>query len=121
VARCEQGYLCEICGQDVEGLTESALYLRFVIGEVRPDVLHQLRERHIRCDTELAQYIVDAAFEPIICTGPFAKAGLDADYVRERESLVTRGWQRLRQLPDLGLPILEYPLPEVLAAWQREE
>jgi hypothetical protein len=27
---------------------------------------------------------------------------------------VTRGWQRLQELPALGLPLTEYPLPEVL-------
>ena len=28
MARCDQGYLCDVCGQDVEAITESDLYLR---------------------------------------------------------------------------------------------
>ncbi len=31
---------------------------------------------------------------------------------------MTRGYLRLRELPGLGLPITEYPLPEVRARWQ---
>ena len=31
----------------------------------------------------------------------------------EQEERVTRAWRRLQQLPGSGLPILEYPLPEV--------
>ena len=34
MARCDQGYLCEVCGRDVEAITESDLYLRYVLGEV---------------------------------------------------------------------------------------
>src|SRR5437764_510005 len=32
MAACETGYLCEICGRDVEAITESDLYLRYVLG-----------------------------------------------------------------------------------------
>jgi hypothetical protein len=28
---------------------------------------------------------------------------------------VTRGWIRLKEVAGLGIPIIEYPLPEVLA------
>ena len=121
MALCEQGYLCEVCGGDVEGITESDLYLRYVLGEVPPEKLHILRERHIRCNPTLAQFIVDPQFEPIRCEGPFAKDGLDSAYVAEQEARVTRGWRRLQEIPSLGLPtIQEYPLPEVIAAWQAE-
>ena len=41
MARCERGYLCEVCGGEVEELTESDLYLRYVLGEVDPELLHQ--------------------------------------------------------------------------------
>jgi hypothetical protein len=118
MTRCEEGYLCEVCGQDVAAITDSDLYLRYVLGEVPPERLHTLRERHIRCNPALAQFIVDPAFEPVRCEGPFAKENLDPAYVAEEEARVTRGWRRLQELPSLGLPILEYPLPEVRAAWQ---
>jgi hypothetical protein len=115
MARCERGYLCEVCGQDVGEITESDLYLRYVLGEVLPEQLHLARERHIRCNPALAQYIVDPAFPPVRCDGFFAKETLDTEYVAAEEARVTRGWRRLQELPGLGLPILEYPLPEVCA------
>lgn len=111
MARCEQGYLCEVCGQDVGEITESDLYLRYVLGEVPPERLHLARERHLRCNPTLAQYIVDPAFPPVRCEGFFAKETLDAEYVAGEEARVTRGWRRLQELPHLGLPIVEYPLP----------
>jgi hypothetical protein len=58
MARCEQGYLCEVCGKDVAEITDSDLYLRYILGEVPPEELHLRRERHLRCNPELAQYIV---------------------------------------------------------------
>jgi hypothetical protein len=118
MARCEQGYLCDVCGKDVEAITESDLYLRYVMGEVSPLELPNQRERHIRCNPATAQYIVDPAFEAIVCAGMFAKANLDADFVRQQEELVTRAWRRLQELPTLGLTIPEYPLPEVLERWK---
>ena len=120
MARCDQGYLCEVCGEEVEEITESDLYLRFVLGEVPPEQLHLQRERHLRCNSSLAQFIVDPIFPPVQCEGAFAKNQLDPAYVSEEETRVTRGWRRLQELPRLGLPILEYPLPEVLARWESE-
>jgi hypothetical protein len=119
VAKCEEGYLCDVCGGDVESLSESDLYLRYVIGLIDPETLHTTRERHIRCNPALAQFIVDSGFQPMAVTGAFDKRQLDADYVREREQLVTRGWKRLVEL-DHHRPatILEYPLPEVRTAWR---
>lgn len=119
MARCEQGYLCDVCGRDVEEMTDSDLYLRFILGEVPPETLHVNRERHIRCDPALAQFIVDPAFAPVVCEGPFAKQFLDPVYVAEEETRVTRAWRRLQELPALGLPLTEYPLVEVRRAWQR--
>ena len=120
MTRCEEGYLCEVCGQDVAAITDSDLYLRYVLGEVPPERLHTLRERHIRCNPALAQFIVDPGFEPVRCAGPFAKENLDPAYVAEEEARVTRGWRRLQELPSLGLPIIEYPLPEVRQALRRD-
>ncbi len=114
MAKCEEGYLCDVCGGDVEAITESDLYLRYVIGQIDPETLHTTRERHIRCNPTLAQFIVDDAFEPMVAEGPFDKRQLDADYVVRQEAFITRGWRRLAEinrLPDLA--ILEYPLREV--------
>jgi len=113
MARCEEGYLCEVCGRDVEALTDSDLYLRYVIGMVDPETLHTSRERHIRCNPALGQFIVDESFEPVLCQGAFAKQMLDATFVKQREELVTRGWRRLREVAGSKIPILEYPLPEI--------
>jgi hypothetical protein len=113
MARCERGYLCEVCGQEVGEITDSDLYLRYVLGEVPPEQLHILPERHIRCNPSLAQYVVDPAFAAVRSEGMFAKEGLDPAFVAAEEQRVTRGWRRLQELPGLGLPILDYPLPEV--------
>ncbi|MBO0697857.1 MAG: hypothetical protein J2P46_05660, partial [Zavarzinella sp.] len=96
MARCDEGYRCEVCGRDVEGITESDLYLRYVLGEVPLEMLHRLPERHIRCNPALAQYIVDSGFPPVMCEGPFAKSNFDPEYVRSEEIRVTRGWRRLQ-------------------------
>ncbi len=115
MAKCDEGYLCEVCGKDVGQITESDLYLRYVIGMIEPEVLHTSKERHIRCNPSLAQFIVDERFEPIFVEGDFDKRRLDPEFVRNREALVTRGWQRLREVLDSEDAIINYPLPEVLA------
>ena len=98
----------------MESIADSELYLRYVIGLIDPETLHTTRERHIRCNPPLAQFIVDEQFEPVVVEGPFDKRQLDPAYVAERESLVTRGWRRLCELDRQPEPtILEYPLPEV--------
>ena len=119
MAKCEQGYLCDVCGREVEQMTDSDLYLRFILGEVPLDALHVSRERHLRCNATLAQFIVDPAFTPVACEGPFAKQSLDPASVTEQEERVTRAWRRLQELPGMGLPLVQYPLPEVRQAWQR--
>lgn len=110
MARCERGYLCEVCGAEVEEITDSDLYLAYVLGEVPAEELLRRRERHIACNPERAQYIVDADWPAVRCEGAFDKAGLDAGYVAEEEARVTRGWRRLREVRALGLPIELYPL-----------
>jgi hypothetical protein len=116
MAKCEQGYLCDVCGQDVADMVDSDLYLRYVIGELDPEVLHTHKERHIRCNPTLGQFIVDDEFAPIVVDGPFAKRHLDPAFVRERETLVTRGWRRLKELMSGDeSAIINYPLPEVRA------
>jgi hypothetical protein len=118
VARCEQGYLCDVCGGDVEQLFDSDLYLRYVIGQVDPETLHTTRERHIRCNPTLAQFIVDAEFEAVLIDGDFDKRRLDPAFVQQQERLLTRGWKRLRELAHQeGVSLLDYPLAEVRAQW----
>jgi len=110
MARCDEGYRCTVCNGDVEDIDESELYLRYVLGEILLERMHRFPERHLRCNPAVAQYIVDDAFEPVICPGPFDKRSLDADYVHGEEHRITRGWRRLRAIPTLGLALPEYPL-----------
>jgi hypothetical protein len=121
MARCDQGYLCDVCGEQVEELSDSDLYLRYVLGEVDPERLHELPERHLRCNPVLAQFIVDPGFEPVVVAGAFSKAQLAADFVAAEESRVTQAYLRLQAIPGLGLAITEYPLPEVRLRWQSSD
>ena len=49
----------------------------------------------------------------------FDRRTLDATYVRQQERLATRGWRRLKEVAgqQSSIPIIDYPLPEVRAAW----
>ncbi|MBA3315156.1 MAG: hypothetical protein M3552_13000 [Planctomycetota bacterium] len=113
MAKCDEGYLCEVCGREVKGITESDLYLRYVTGEIDGQALLASPERHLRCNPFLAQFIVDSGFAPISVDGPFSKEFMEPTEVVAKEDLVTRGWRRLREVRKLGLPISEYPLEEV--------
>lgn len=112
MARCEQGYLCEVCGEEVVDVTVSDLYLRFIIGEIDSRALLAAPERHLRCNPVMAQFIVDPAFEPVVVEGPFSKQNFDAADSQRREEVVTRGWRRLQEVQGLGIPISDYPLEE---------
>src|SRR3954454_6407512 len=103
MAKCDEGYRCEVCGRDVEAIAESDLYLRYVLGEVPLELLHRLPERHVRCNPALAQYVADPGFAPAACPGPVGKAALDPACVAAEEERVTRGWRRLQAIPTLGL------------------
>jgi hypothetical protein len=120
MARCERGYLCVVCGEEVEEIDESDLYLKYVLGDVDGDFLHRLPERHIRCDPVLAQFIRAESFPPVSVEGAFAKEHLDREFVASEEARVTRGYMRLREVAGAGLPIWEYPLPEVRARQQSQ-
>lgn len=115
MAKCDQGYLCEVCGEGVEHITDSDLYLRYILGDVDGRALLTAPERHLRCNPTQAQFIVDESFEPVLVEGPFDKRMMDADFVRSEEERITRGWRRLQEVASLGIPIAEYPLPEVKA------
>ncbi len=71
MAKCDEGYLCTICGGDVGNVTDSELYLRFVIGLIDPELLHATPEKHIRCNPTLAQFIVADDFEPSLSRARF--------------------------------------------------
>jgi hypothetical protein len=120
MAKCDEGYICDVCGEEVEAITESDLYLRYVIGMLDPEILHTSAERHLRCNPSLAQFIVDERFDAVVLEGDFDKRQLDVTFVQERESLVTRGWKRLQEIARSDLSILEYPLPEVCKALRRQ-
>ena len=111
--RCEQGYLCDVCGEEVEEIADSALYLQYVIGEIPARELMSHPERHLRCHPYLAQFVVAAEFPPVMMEGPFTKVNLDPTEVARMEDLVTRGWRRLQAVRALGLPISEYPLEKM--------
>jgi hypothetical protein len=111
MARCEQGYLCSVCGRDVEEITESELYLSYVLGEVDGELLDRLPERHIRCNPSLAQFIVTELFPPVIVGGPFSKARLDPEFVCDEEKRITSGYLRLVELSREKKPLSKYPLP----------
>lgn len=112
MAKCDQGYLCEVCGEEVPNISQSDLYLRYIIGEISSRELLSAPERHLHCNPTLAQFIVAPEFTPIEAEGPFAKSELDQSDVQKREELVTRGWQRLQQVRSLRIPISDYPLEE---------
>ena len=115
MAKCDEGYRCQVCGADVTSIVDSDLYLRYVIGLLDPELLHASPEKHIHCNPALAQFIVADDFDPVMASGEFAKSNLDRDYVSARETLVTRGWNRLKEIRSLGeVSILELPLPEVI-------
>ncbi|MEM9586598.1 MAG: hypothetical protein AAGA03_04900 [Planctomycetota bacterium] len=119
MAKCDEGYFCQVCGKDVSSITDSDLYLRYVIGELDPEVLHTTPERHLRCNPVLAQFIDDPAFQPVIVNGPMSRTELSADYVRARVELVTQGYQRLQQIQTNQITNLtEYPLPQAQSKYR---
>ena len=111
MAKCDEGYLCDVCGQDVEEIVESDLYLRYVVGMLDPELLHLAPERHIRCNPVLAQFIVDEGFEPVRVEGDFDKSLLDPEMVGQKEQALTLAWRRLAEIQKSeNLSILDYPL-----------
>jgi hypothetical protein len=122
MAKCDEGYRCDVCGNDVEDITQSDLYLRYVLGEVDPETLHVSSERHLRCNPTLAQFIVSHDFAPVDVQGEFSKRGLDPGWVAEEEQRVTRGYLRLKEIFTSSdeVPITEYPLPGVAERWVGE-
>ena len=120
MAKCEEGYLCHVCGKDVEHLRDSDLYLRYVIGDLDPELLHTTPERHVRCNPVLAQFIQHDEFTPVIVEGPFSLDHLDADFVTQRRNLVTEGFRRLLEIESTGgdRDVTAYPLPQIVSRYR---
>ncbi len=121
MARCDLGYLCRVCGTEVEDIVDSELYLRFVIGEIDPETLHTHPECHLRCNPTLAQFISDERFEPFVqAMGDFSKNALDPEFVRERSKLINLGYARLWEImsDEVGMSVVEYPLEMVREKWR---
>ncbi len=120
MAKCDQGYICEVCGQDVEAMIDSALYLQYIVGWVDPETLHVRPECHIRCLPSLAQFIEDIRFDPpTVLDDSLSKWFLDAEFVRQQTALVSRGYRRLWEIynDESPPPVTEYPLAELRERW----
>lgn len=117
MARCDAGYFCHICGRHVDAVTESDLYLRYVLGEVAFEELFMAPDAHISCNPALAQYITDPGYAPdpeLAAAQLPIELGKDTRPPEEtaaREARVTAAWRRLQQVPGSGWPIQDYPLP----------
>jgi len=118
MANCDEGYSCDRCGEYVQNVAVSELYLRYVLGFVPLDELPREPERHIRCAPEFAQFIVDPDFEPVVCDeSRLDKRNLPADVRARQERIFTQAWRRLQEVREQGLAVDEYPLdPAVLEA-----
>ncbi|EMI54610.1 hypothetical protein [Rhodopirellula sallentina] len=112
MAKCDQGYLCEVCGDEVTSIVESDLYLRYVLGQLDAEKLHLSPERHLRCNPVLSQYIDDERFDPVTVDSDFDKRVLDATFVSQQTERVSRAYRRLWQIAQSETPIslLEYPI-----------
>lgn len=121
MAKCDQGYLCRVCGEEVEKLSQSELYLRFVIGEIDPETLHLSSECHLQCNPILSQFIDDPRFgRAVSAPKGFRAEDLDPQYAIARRELVTRGYLRLLEIQSnrKSFPqVQDYPLEECKRKW----
>ena len=111
MARCDEGYPCSRCGQPVKNLLESALYVRYVLGEYEIHELFTAPDCHLHCDYELARFIRHEKFTPPEKPVGFEVPPLTEAERLDREQQVTAAWVRLREAIHQGLPITAYPLP----------
>lgn len=120
MAKCEKGYLCAICGKEVEDLIDSELYLRYTVGWLDPEKLHVAPERHLLCNPALAQFIDDPRFHDLVVPREVCKSQLDPEFVSKRTELLTRGYRRLQEIQQAGesVSITDYPLPEALSRYR---
>lgn len=122
MAQCDQGYLCQVCGHEVDKITDSSLYLRFVIGEIDPEVLHLAPDSHLACTPTLSQFIDDERLSTTHAAPEmFARKHLDPAFAHTRACLVTKGYRRLWEIAKNRArfqAVRDYPLPEVIQKWQ---
>lgn len=117
MAKCDEGYLCVVCGAEVKRIDQSELYLRYVVGWIDDNKLNRLPERHLACNPSLAQFIDDPTFAGLPVAPEMQKSQLDSQFCDQRERLLTAGYRRLQELQKRrsGVRIEDYPLPaEVL-------
>ena len=114
MAACDQGYLCDVCGEEVKSIRDSDLYLRYVTGQISARDLSGTPERHLKCNPVTAQFIRADGFPETVAEGPFSRNELDEAFVTDQTALMTRGWIRLQELAEVAqtIRISEYPLPE---------
>ena len=114
MAACDQGYLCDVCGEEVTSIRDSDLYLRFVTGQLASKELLSARERHLMCNPIAAQFIDAPPFHDVAVDGAFSRHELDEQFVSSQVELLTRGWNRLQELAQVAqtTSISDYPLPE---------
>jgi len=113
MAHCDEGYLCQVCGEEVKRIDQSLLYLRYVLGWITVDQLTKQPEAHLHCAPTFAQFILDPDFhcdlplDPALC-----KQQLDAEFRQARETLITAGYHRLKYLQKhrRSLSITQYPI-----------
>ncbi len=116
MAKCDEGYRCDVCGKDVTSIVDSDLYLRYVIGQLGPEILHSSPERHLRCNPVLAQFIEHPQFESLRVTGPMTKDQLDPEAAAAQTELISRGYRRLLEIAatEGDRDVTAYPLPEAI-------
>lgn len=114
MAKCDEGYLCVVCGEEVKRLDQSELYLKFVLGLVNTQRLNQLPERHLKCSPATSQFILDEQFEGTLAEGLASKKELDPTFRSDKEKLYTKGFHRLQFLQKnrRGMSIDQYPIAE---------
>lgn len=114
MAPCDQGYLCDVCGEEVVSIRDSDLYLRFVTGQIASRELLTAQERHLKCNPIAAQFIDDPQFHSIRAEGAFSRDALDEHFVTSQVALLTRGWNRLQELAEVAqtTSLADYPLAE---------
>jgi len=105
MAKCDQGYLCEVCGDEVTSIVESDLYLRYVLGQLDAEKLHVSPERHLSCNPILAQYIVDPRFPTVSVDGDFDQRQLSPEFVAMQTERISRAYRRLWEISGSETPI----------------
>ena len=118
MAKCDEGYLCDVCGRDVAEIADSELCTcAYVIGLADPKSC-TAKERHVRSQSTL-YVITDPAFDPpvVVRKEPFKAGPRPDDGPRAR--IWSRGAGRLPELAGSELRIIDYPLPEVRARLER--